>query len=339
MIYNHFISKFATIIFMDQISFIRKPVEKELEAFNVVFDKCFVHDNNLINKILQFIHQKKGKQMRPILVLLTAKLNGEINDKTLYSAVTLELLHTASLVHDDVVDESDRRRGQRSVNSLFDNRLSVLMGDYLLSSALLNSAKTNDCRIVNIISILGQLLAEGEIKQIENIDNKDISEEKYLDVIEKKTAVLFAASAEMGAVSAGASDENIAKIREFGRLLGICFQIKDDIFDYISSSEIGKPTGNDMREGKLTLPAIYAVNKSTDAAYRELAMKVKSLESTEEEREKLMDFAIKNGGIEYAESVMKQYEQKAKDILGSFPKSDIRDSLFEYLDFVTNRNL
>ena len=213
------------------------------------------------------------------------------------------------------------------------------MGDYLLSSALLNSAKTNDCRIVNIVSILGRLLAEGEIKQIENIDNKDISEEKYLDVIEKKTAVLFAASAEMGAVSAGASDENIAKIREFGRLLGICFQIKDDIFDYISSSEIGKPTGNDMHEGKLTLPAIYAVNKSTDAAYRELAMKVKSLESTEEEREKLMKFAIENGGIEYAESVMKQYEQKAKDILSTFPGSEVRDSLFEYLDFVTNRNL
>ena len=221
--------------------------------------------------------------MRPMLTLLMAKLCGGINDSTYYAAISLELLHTASLVHDDVVDESDKRRGQSSVNAIYDNKVSVLVGDYLLATSLTNAALTGALPLVELVSRLGQQLSEGEIIQLSNTNASDFSELVYFDVIKKKTAALFAAAAEAGARSVQSSDEMVENARLFGEMLGIAFQIKDDIFDYYDSELLGKPTGNDMREGKLTLPALYVLNKEENGAMRDLALKIRALEASSEE--------------------------------------------------------
>ena len=245
---------------MDKLQQIKLPIDKEFEEFRRLFDSSLQSSNSLLSEVLSYIKQRNGKMMRPILALLIAKLFGEINDSTLHAALSLELLHTASLVHDDVVDESDKRRGQSSVNAIYNNKVSVLVGDYMLATSLKHSAMTREITIVDLVACLGQNLSEGEIIQLANINASEFSEEVYYDVIRKKTAALFTASAEAGAISVHASDEMVKNARLFGEMIGIAFQIKDDIFDYYSSDEIGKPTGNDMREGKLTLPALYVLN-------------------------------------------------------------------------------
>lgn len=245
---------------MNKIELIRKPVEKELGEFKLLFDDSLKSSTPLLNEVLSYIKKRNGKMMRPILVLLMAKLFAAPNASTLHAALSLELLHTASLVHDDVVDESNQRRGQSSVNAMYDNKVSVLVGDYLLATSLKHAAVTGQIELVDLVSRLGQELSEGEIIQLANINNLDFSEEIYFDVIRKKTAALFTASAESGAVSVKASEENIKLAALFGEMIGIAFQIKDDIFDYFENEELGKPTGNDMLEGKLTLPALYVLN-------------------------------------------------------------------------------
>ena len=245
--------------------------------------------------------------MRPILTLLMAKLFGEINYSALHAALSLELLHTASLVHDDVVDESDKRRGQSSVNAIYNNKVSVLVGDYMLATSLKHSAMTGSIRIVDLVARLGQNLAEGEIIQLTNINASEFSKEVYYDVIRKKTAALFTASAEAGAVAVNSSDEMVQNARLFGEMIGIAFQIKDDIFDYYSSGEIGKPTGNDMSEGKLTLPALHVLNTLGDEKMCQLALRIKSLDATDAEISLFIDYVKKNGGIEYARQVMVDY--------------------------------
>lgn len=249
---------------MDKLQQIKLPIDKEFEEFRRLFDSSLQSSNSLLSEVLSYIKRRNGKMMRPILALLIAKLFGEINDSTLHAALSLELLHTASLVHDDVVDESDKRRGQSSVNAIYNNKVSVLVGDYMLATSLKHSAMTRQIRIVDLVACLGQNLSEGEIIQLANINASEFSEEVYYDVIRKKTAALFTASAEAGAISVHASDEMMKNARRFGEMIGIAFQIKDDIFDYYSSDEIGKPTGNDMREGKLTLPALYVLNTFDD---------------------------------------------------------------------------
>lgn len=322
---------------MDILSQIRKPVAEDLARYERLFDTVLDHEDDFLGRALQYVRSRKGKMMRPLLVLLIARECGAVGEKVLHSAVTLELLHTASLVHDDVVDESNERRGQASVNAVYGNQVSVLVGDYLLSKSLQEAAFTGSLRIVDIISRLGGTLSEGEIFQIANIRSEQISEEAYFRIIDHKTAALFAACAELGALSADAGEDFIEKARRFGEIVGICFQIRDDIFDYYSNSEIGKPTGRDMAEGKLTLPVIYALNSTNDAAMLALAEKVKKGEADRAEIETLIAFAKQNGGIEYAERKMQELRAQAYAAIASFKNEAVRKSLEQYIDFVIDR--
>ena len=316
---------------------IKQPIGQELEAFNRIFDASLQSTNPLLKEVIAYIKQRNGKQMRPILMLLIAKTFGEIDDSTYHAASSLELLHTASLIHDDVVDESDKRRGQKSVNALYDNKVSVLVGDFLLATSLKEAARTGDIHIVNLVAKLGQNLSEGEIVQLSNINASDFSMDVYFDVIRKKTAALFAACAEAGVRSAHLSDETAEKAYLLGEMIGIAFQIKDDIFDYYPSDGIGKPTGNDMREGKLTLPALYVLNAFDDKAMESLAFRIRSLEATKEEIDGFIEYVKGKGGIEYATKVMLDYRNKALDLLPSNTSTLLKDALAAYIDYVIER--
>ena len=323
---------------MEQLSLIKRPIEGELDDFIKLFNDSLSHTDGLLSQVLEHIKSRGGKRMRPMLILLIAKNYGGVNSVTQHSAVGLELLHTASLVHDDVVDESVERRGQASVNAEYNNKVAVLVGDYVLSTALLNVSLTNNSKIVQSLAELGRTLSNGEILQLSNIQNTDFSEDVYYEVIKMKTAALFEACCEIGAMSANANDEDLLKARNFGRNLGIIFQIRDDIFDYYDSKEIGKPTGNDMAEGKLTLPVLYALNSTHDADMEEIARKVKRGDVTRDEIALLVDFTKANGGIEYAEQKMLELRNKCLEYIDSESVSDeIRTSLTSYIDYVIQR--
>ena len=322
---------------MDGLTLIKQPIARELSDFTALFDKSMTHSDGMLAQVLRHIRQRAGKRMRPMLTLLMAKNFGCVTQTTQYAAVGLELLHTASLVHDDVVDESAERRGQASVNATYSNQVAVLVGDYLLSTALLCVSRTGNLTIVEYLSELGRTLASGEILQLSNIQCDDISEEVYYQVISQKTAALFEACCAIGALSAGAGGEAIAAARTFGRNLGIIFQIRDDIFDYFESDEIGKPTGNDMAEGKLTLPAIHAVNAAGDPAIRALALKVKGRTITPAEIARLVDYTKAHGGIEYAERRMDDFRREALAFVGAYAADPaIKAALAAYLDFVSS---
>lgn len=323
---------------MDKLSIIKRPIEGDLNDFSKLFSDSLSHSNGLLASVLEHIKKRTGKQMRPMLILLIAKNYGKISYVTQHSAVGLELLHTASLVHDDVVDESEERRGQKSVNAQYNNKVAVLVGDYLLSTALLNVSLTHNNLIVQNLAELGRTLAKGEILQLSNIENVEISEDVYYQVIEQKTAALFESCCAIGALSANASNEQIELAKKFGHDLGIIFQIKDDIFDYYDSDEIGKPTGNDMAEGKLTLPAIYALNSTGNQTMLDIARKVKNGTVSQNEIKQLVDFTKEHGGIEYAEKVMSQLHDECKKyILDNVSDPDIQESLFNYVEFVIQR--
>ena len=334
---SKFVSNFRLI--MDTLSLIKRPIEAELDDFIDLFNNALDHEDGLLQTVLNHIRQRAGKRMRPILILLIAKNFGKVSEATQHAAVGLELLHTASLVHDDVVDESAERRGQASVNADYDNKVAVLVGDYVLSTALLYVSHTHSEAIVRRLAGLGQTLSDGEILQLSNIQCKDITEEAYYRIIERKTAALFEACAAIGAVSAGASEEEVDAARCFGKNLGIVFQIRDDIFDYYDSeTNIGKPTGNDLAEGKLTLPVIYALNSAKNDEMLALANKVKAHEVTREEIGRLVAFAKESGGIEYAERRMWDFHAEAQTFLNKYVKDEsIRTSLQTYLDYVIKR--
>ena len=324
---------------MDYLSLIKQPIEQDLNDFINLFNQRMSHQEGLLSEVLSHIRQRGGKRMRPMLILLMAKNYGAISDVTQHAAVGLELLHTASLVHDDVVDESGERRGQASVNATYNNKVAVLVGDYILSTALLSVAKTGNQQIVEYLAELGRILSAGEILQLSNIQNQEFSEEVYYQVIQQKTAALFEACAAIGAISAGASEEDIAKASKFGQTLGIMFQIRDDIFDYYDSKEIGKPTGNDMTEGKLTLPVIYALNNSTYESMHTLARKVKSGTINPDEIAVLVEFTKQNGGIEYAEQKMQEFSYICKQYINeNVHDTSICKSLTAYVDYVVQRN-
>lgn len=322
---------------MDSISLIKTPIEAELGDFKNLFDSSLSSSNALLDSVVAHIRQRSGKMMRPILVMLVARLYGAVCPATLHAAVSLELLHNASLVHDDVVDESTQRRGQLSVNAIFNNKVAVLTGDYLLATSLVHAELTNSHHIIQLVSALGQDLADGELLQLSNVSNHSFSESVYFDVIRKKTAALFAACTKAAAFSVGVSDEKVEFARLLGEYIGICFQIKDDIFDYFDSQEIGKPTGNDMLEGKLTLPALYVLNTVKDKSAEEIAIKVKEGTATPDEITRLIAFIKENGGIEYAIRTMNEYKQKAFDLLATLPDSDVCIALRAYLDYVVSR--
>lgn len=323
---------------MDYISAIRQPIASELNDFIELFNQSLSHTDGLLQQALDHIRQRAGKRMRPMLILLMAKSKGRITDVTLHAAVGLELLHTASLVHDDVVDESSERRGQASVNKLYDNKVAVLLGDYILSTALLHISYTHNEVIVRYLAELGRTLSNGEILQLSNIHAKDFSEDAYYQVIKQKTAALFEACAAIGVLSAGADEEDIDNTKAFGRNLGIIFQIRDDIFDYYDQSAIGKPTGNDMAEGKLTLPAIYALNTTHDQEMMQIAYKVKDGTVTKQEIARLVEFTKANGGIDYAERRMWELHAESMALLETEVEDGaVKDSLKAYLDFVIER--
>lgn len=337
----------------DILTQIRKPIDGEMQQFSALLTEALTHDDGLLGQALAYIRQRKGKQMRPMLILLMAKnfagrygveaTQGSgvaVNESTLRAGVGLELLHTASLVHDDVVDESDQRRGQRSMNAVYDNKVAVLVGDYILSTALLNVSLTRNCDIVSYLSQLGQTLANGEILQLTSNGSEQISEEAYYKVIKQKTAALFEACCAMGAMSVGAPREVVDAARLFGQNLGIIFQIRDDIFDYNDNAEIGKPTHNDMVEGKLTLPAIHALLAHGTPEMLAAAQRVKQREASREDIDALVAFAKANGGIAYAERVMESYRTECLAFVeGYVNDSALRDALVAYVDYVIGRTL
>ena len=324
---------------MESLALIRKPIEQELQLFRKYFQQSLETSEPYLNQIFSHISRTNGKLMRPMLLLLVAKEHGDINQSTFLSAVTLEMLHIASLVHDDVVDESNQRRGHASVNATYGNKVAVLTGDYLLSNSLIKAAQTLSIDIVNRVALLGRQLSSGELLQLKNSEQKEFSEESYLDVIRLKTAALFAMSAELGALSTGATHDTVERMKHLGEIIGMCFQIRDDIFDYYEDSTVGKPTGNDMAEGKLTLPIIHALKKEDDPAMLQLAQKVKEGTISSDEIAILIDYAKKQGGIEYATTRMNQMADEALTLIENFRQTDVREALTHYIHFVTARTL
>ena len=325
---------------MDIIKQIRRPIAEDMEKYKLLFDSYLQHSDPLLHEVFLNISSRKGKMMRPMLTLLVIRLlGGIIDDKAMHTAATFEYFHTASLVHDDIVDESEQRSGVKSIHCSYGNKVAVLVGDYLLANGLLCASKVDSPRLVGIVSKAAQALASGEILQLSNVSNQSIDENVYYDIINRKTAALFSACSEAGALRASTDENVIQNMSLFGHYVGMCFQIRDDIFDYDTSADIGKPTGNDMKEGKLTLPLIYALNHSNDEYMQKLAHKVKSGEISDDEIDELVSFTRSNGGIEYAEHVMKTFADKAKDVLSSYPDGEIKSSLMMYVDYVIKRDL
>lgn len=323
---------------MDKMEQIRKPIEADLERYLSLFEKDFTHENPLLHLALQHIRKRQGKRLRPILTLLSAAALGKVEEAVLHACVSLELVHTASLVHDDIVDESNMRRGQESVNVLLSPQAAVLVGDYLLAKSLQHSAQTRNVDVVSCIAAASELLSDGELIQLYALDSDKIEESVYYKVIERKTASLFSTCAKLGAMLGGGTPEQIEVLRLFGEYLGVAFQIRDDMLDYTDSATLGKPAGNDMVEGKLTLPVIYVVNKSADEAMFQLALKVRRTEASAEEIAQLVKFTLEQGGLEYAAQCMEQYAARACDLLSRLPQSEYTEALRQFAGLVVKRD-
>lgn len=291
---------------------------------------------SLLDTIMTYIVKRKGKQMRPMFVLFTAKLNGGISEATHRGAALVELLHTATLVHDDVVDDSYQRRGFFSINALWKNKIAVLVGDYLLSRGLLLAVTNKDFHLLEIVSDAVQKMSEGELLQIEKARKLNLVEDIYFDIITKKTASLIASCCAIGAASVIDDAEKIEQMRDFGEKIGIAFQIKDDLFDY-GADDIGKPTGIDIKEKKLTLPLIYALNNAPDDVKRKLVYIIKNQNTNTRKVKEVVDYVHKSGGIEYATTLMNRYKAEALEILSKFPDNEARTSLQQLVDYVIDR--
>lgn len=323
---------------MKIISQIKRPIEKEMELFEKKFSASMTSKVALLNRITHFIVNRKGKQMRPMFVFLTAKMfsEGKVNERTYRGAAVIELIHTATLVHDDVVDDSNRRRGFFSINALWKNKIAVLVGDYLLSKGLLLSIDNNDFDLLKIISVAVREMSEGELLQIEKARNLDITEEVYFEIIRQKTATLIAACCSLGAASVKPDSEEVEKMRRFGELIGMAFQIKDDLFDY-GREKIGKPTGIDIKEQKMTLPLIYVLNKVSKKERAWLINSVKNHNKNKKRVNEVIDFVQENGGLEYAVTRMKAYQEEALGLLQAYPASPYKDSLELMVNYVIER--
>lgn len=321
---------------MDKKLLIAKPVAEELKKFNSYYKDSVFCNNPRIQEIIDYIMKSDGKKIRPILLLLAARAFGEINETTYQTAITVELLHTASLIHDDVVDESKIRRGEASVNAIYDNKMAVLAGDYFLSTALIKSVLTGNIEIISNISDLGRNLAEGELNQLSLVKELILDENEYFEVIKKKTASLMSVCMRTGAMSVNASQEDIDKFAKLGELLGICFQLKDDIFDYFTNA-IGKPTGNDIREGKITLPLLYALDNAKAEEKKELLTIINSYNYTDENIQKLINYAKEHGGIEYTYRKIEEFKAQAEEIIHTVPNADVREALGVTVDYIVER--
>lgn len=322
---------------MSSYDTIKLPVKKELDEFEQFFRGSMKSKAPLLNIITGYIVRRKGKQMRPLFVFLTAKMLGEINQSTYTAASLIELMHTATLVHDDVVDDSHRRRGFFSVNALWKNKIAVLVGDYLLSKGLLLAVENKEYGLLENVSVAVREMAEGELLQIEKARKLDISEEIYYEIIRKKTAVLIASCTSIAAKSLNAEEAVISKLWKFGEAVGMAFQIKDDIFDFDLENKTGKPSGNDIKEKKMTLPLIYALNKSAPDEKNPVIRIIKNSHLQKKQIEKVIGFVKSKGGIEYSETIMNQYIDTAFKILSEFPDNEARKALEELVRFTVNR--
>ncbi len=322
---------------MSSLNSIKKPVENELKAFEPYFRKIMSSKVPLLSIITNYLYRRKGKQVRPLLVFLSAGMNGTITEATFVAAGMIELLHTATLIHDDVVDEANERRGSFSINALWRSKIAVLVGDFLLSKGLLLAIESNEFELLRNMSHAVKEMSEGELLQIERSRKMNIDEETYFDIIHKKTATLIASCLVNGAVSAGAEQAMIDKMYEYGVNLGLAFQIKDDIFDYQAKGALGKPTGNDIKENKLTLPLIYALSRVDKVKKRRMLSQLRKSKRSQQAVEEVIRFANEYGGIEYATGRMNEYKDKAIAALESFPESIYRDALIAMADFVVNR--
>lgn len=321
---------------MKIIDQLKRPIGEEMELFEGRFSKAMSSKVALLNRITHYIVNRKGKQMRPMFVFLTAKLLGKTNERTFRAASVIELIHTATLVHDDVVDGSNKRRGFFSINALWKNKIAVLVGDYLLSKGLLLCIDNKDFDLLEIISIAVREMSEGELLQIEKARNLDINEEIYYEVIRKKTATLIASCCALGACSVDASQNDIKKMTYFGEKIGMVFQIKDDLFDY-GQQRIGKPTGIDIRERKMTLPLIYAMKQASPLERRWLKRNFKKNNKNKKTVKEVIAFVKSKGGLEYSISKMHEFQQEAISILDSFPASESKDSLKKLVSYVIDR--
>ena len=314
----------------------KKVISKELDLFEVHFREAVKSRVALLDRIMEYIVRRKGKQLRPMFVLLSAKLGGEINDASYRAASLVELLHTATLVHDDVVDEANERRGFFSINALWKNKIAVLVGDYLLSKGLLLSLDNKDHRVLQILSTAVRLMSEGELLQLEKSRKLNLDESIYYEIIGGKTASLLASSCAAGASTTFENDSDIEKMQIFGEKVGMAFQIKDDLFDY-SSEAIGKPTGNDIKEKKLTLPLIYTLNNCDAALRKKIIYIIKNQNTQKDKIAFVLDAVEKFGGIAYATNKMFAFRDEALSILHSFPASEVREALEELVRYTTDR--
>ena len=317
---------------------IKKPILQEMELFEKKFYDSMSSQIALLNRITYYIVNRKGKQMRPMFVFLTAKMlsNGIVNERTYRGASVIELIHTATLVHDDVVDDSNRRRGFFSINALWKNKIAVLVGDYLLSKGLLLSIDNGDFDLLKIISVAVREMSEGELLQIEKARRLDITEDIYYEIIKKKTATLIASCCALGAKSVIDDEVQVENMRKFGELIGMAFQIKDDLFDY-SEEAIGKPTGIDIKEQKMTLPLIHVLNNCTSKEKSWLINSIKNHNKDKNRVKEVIKFVISNNGLAYAENKMEKYQQEALQLLENYPKSEYKDSLILMVNYVIER--
>lgn len=318
---------------------IRDLISSDLERLQKIIKQSLSSNSPLLNKIVDKYLETKGKQIRPIIVVLSAKFFGaEVSDGVLCGAASVELLHNASLIHDDVIDETKQRRGHDTINNTWDNHIAVLVGDFFVSNALACAIRTNDFRVISTISELGKELSTGEIDQIDVAKHHSIDEQTYFSIINKKTASLFQSCVKVGGYSVGASDADIANLSKFVELLGLSFQIKDDIFDYFKDDAIGKPTGNDLREGKVTLPLIYALSHTDAPRHEEMRRLADSDSLTTEQIETLIDYAKAEGGIEYAYATMERLRAEARSILKPYPDNEAKQAFLSLFDYIIKRH-
>lgn len=318
---------------------IKRPIAGEMKLFERKFYESMQSNVPLLDKVTRFIVTTKGKQMRPMFVFLCAKLIGDVNEKTFRGASMIELIHTATLVHDDVVDESFKRRNFFSINALWKNKIAVLVGDYLLSKSVLLSTDHKDFDLLAVISRTIREMSEGELLQLEKARKLDITEDVYYEIIRQKTATLIAACCEIGVRSNSNNEELAKKMQDFGTFTGMAFQIKDDLFDYLSANVIGKPVGIDIKEQKMTLPLIHVLKTASDRDRKYYFNSIKRFNNDPKRVKELIEFVKNSGGLDYAVSVMKDFQHKARVLLETFPESDAKRSLSLMLDYVIERKL
>lgn len=323
---------------MSKLDQIKAPIAAEMNLFESKFKESMKTSAPLLDKITRYIVKRKGKQIRPMFVFLSAHVTGEVTDKTYRAGILIELLHTATLVHDDVVDDSNERRGFFSLNAIWKNKIAVLVGDFLLSQGLLLSTANGDYRLLEITANAVKMMSEGELLQIEKARRLDIVEEVYFEIIKRKTASLIASCCACGAASNGSKEDVIQLMSEFGEKIGIAFQIKDDLFDYENSHLIGKPTGIDIKEQKMTLPLIYALNNTDSATRRKIIRIVKNNNNDPQKVAEVIEFVNRSGGLEYASRKMIEYKEAALQMLHTFPDSPYKTSLIDLVNFTVERN-